>query len=151
MVCVYILVYIYCYCDIRIQNPLFLCAVLRIETTKKGFCFSTAPSREPFQYLGTSCLSMMPSKPSCCSWKRELRGKSTMWGPRVRFPSYSLPGSLLRWWDDSNTMQTGGCECWQWPFGSGEERARLGSDWLAGVCAWQVRKVAQESNERGPH
>lgn len=31
--------YIYCYCDIRIQNPLSLCAVLRIETTKIGLFF----------------------------------------------------------------------------------------------------------------
>lgn len=134
---------IYCCCDIRIQNMHLFLQFLRIET-KKGFCFSTAPSREPSQYLGTSCLSMMPSKPSCCSWKRELWEKSTTWGPHVRFPSYSSPESLLRWWDDSNTMQTWGCECWQWPFGSGEERARLRSDWLAGVCAWQVRKLAQE-------
>lgn len=35
MVCVYI----YCYCDIRIQNPPSLCAVLRIETTKKRVLF----------------------------------------------------------------------------------------------------------------
>lgn len=84
----------------------------------------------------------MPSKPTSCSWKREMWEKSIMSGPHVRFPSYSSPGNLLRWWDDSNTMQTWEWECWQWVFVSGEECARLGGDWLAGVCAWQVRKTS---------
>lgn len=103
--CVYTGVYIYIVIVILEYRFPRLCSFEDRNKKKKGFCFS-ALSREPSQYLGTSCLLMMPSKPSCCSWKRELWEKSTMWGPRVRFPSYSSPGSLLRWWDDSNTMQT---------------------------------------------
>lgn len=105
----------------------------------------TALSRGPFRYPATFCSSTTPSKPSSCCWKRELQEKSTTWERRARFPSCSLPRSWSRWWEDSKTRQTRGGvpERWRRASVSGEERPRLGSDRLAGVCVRQVRKLLQ--------
>lgn len=83
--------------EFRIQ--LFVCTLRGRQSranpvSNLGFLCAAAPSREPSLNPAISCSSMTPLTPSCWFWKRGLWGKSTMWGPAVRFPSCSWPGNL---------------------------------------------------------